>query len=228
MFTGLIEATGLISSLQGSDESCRLVIGSDTLDFSDVMTGDSIAVNGVCLTATEVSENEFQADVSVETLRCTSLGKLQVGARVNLEKALKVDQRLGGHIVSGHVDGLAKLENKQKHGDNLLLNFSVPMELAHYIAKKGSVCLDGVSLTVNEVDGAEFSVMIIPHTASETIIESYEPGDEINLEVDLLGRYLERLLQKQEMAVPNTDAGQGTGLTLEKLIASGFIKGSSD
>ncbi len=218
MFTGIIEAVGEISSLEISDASCQLVISSDSLDLSDLSTGDSIAVNGVCLTVTEFGKNNFQADVSNETLACTTLGTLSIGAQVNLEKALRADSRLGGHIVSGHVDGLARLLSKETDGDSQVLWFSAPAELSIYIARKGSVCIDGVSLTVNEVRGDEFSVNIIPHTAIATNIGLLEKGDSVNLEVDLVSRYLERMFNKA------SDDKDHDGLSLAKLKASGFIK----
>jgi len=222
MFTGIIEATGTIKTLSKSAEGCCLEIASDKLDFSGTGLGDSIAVSGVCLTVTEMQVASFKADVSNETLQCTNLGDLKEGDAVNLEQSLKAESRLGGHLVSGHVDGLATLDNKESDGDSLQLIFSAPPELAHYIARKGSVCLDGVSLTVNWVNGVNFSVNIIPHTASETTIHEYEIGRQVNLEVDLISRYLERLLQKNELA--GTSASASAGLNVEKLKASGFIK----
>lgn len=227
MFTGIIEATGMIKSLTKGEGGCRLSIFSEKLDFSDVVIGDSIAVSGVCLTAIELGDSTFSADVSNETLQCTNLGSLEEGSLVNLEKSLKSESSLGGHIVSGHVDGLATLYSKDIDGDSLQLVFTAPVELAHYIARKGSVCIDGISLTVNEVDGINFSVNIIPHTAVETTMHEFELGREINLEVDLISRYLERLLQKNELAESysvGSDEKNSEGLSIEKLQASGFIK----
>jgi riboflavin synthase len=218
MFTGIIEAKGEVTSLEKSNASCQLVIHSDSLQLGDLSIGDSIAVNGVCLTVTAFGKNSFQADVSNETLACSTLGALAIGAQVNLEKALRADSRLGGHIVSGHVDGLARLLSKETDGDSLALWFSSPGELSLYIARKGSVCLDGVSLTVNAVRGDDFSVNIIPHTASATNIGLLETGDCVNLEVDLFSRYLERMFNKA------SDDGDQYGLSLAKLKASGFIK----
>jgi riboflavin synthase len=218
MFTGIIEAKGEITSLERSDASCQLAVRSDSLELGDVSIGDSIAVNGVCLTVTDFGESSFKADVSNETLACTTLGTLVVGAQVNLEKALRADSRLGGHIVSGHVDGFACLLSKETDGDSQVLWFSSPVDLSIYIARKGSVCLDGVSLTVNAVRGDDFSVNIIPHTASATNIGLLETGDRVNLEVDLVSRYLERIYNKAG------DDGDHDGLSLAKLKASGFIK----
>lgn len=227
MFTGIIEATGSIKSLSMDEGDCRLSIYSEKLDFSDVSLGDSIAVSGVCLTVIELEDSVFKADVSNETLQCTTLGNLEEGALVNLEKSLKPESSLGGHIVSGHVDGLARLNSKDLDGDSLKLVFTAPVKLAHYIARKGSVCIDGISLTVNEVDGVNFSVNIIPHTAAETTMHEFDIGREINLEVDLISRYLERLLQKDELAELYPAVGNENneeGLSIKKLQATGFIK----
>lgn len=227
MFTGIIEAKGSIKFLSIGEEGCRLCIYSEKFDFSEVSLGDSIAVSGVCLTVIELEDSTFKADVSNETLQCTTLGSLEEGALVNLEKSLKPESSLGGHIVSGHVDGLAILNSKELDGDSLKLVFAAPVKLAHYIARKGSVCIDGISLTVNEVDGVNFSVNIIPHTAAETTMHEFDIGREINLEVDLISRYLERLLQKDQIAELYSAAdneNKNDGLTISKLKAAGFIK----
>ncbi len=225
MFTGIIEATGIISSLEKTEGDYKLSIASEKLDFSDIALGDSIAVSGVCLTVTEFGNKIFSADVSNETMQCTNLGSLENGSLVNLEKSLKPESRMGGHIVSGHVDGLGVLVSKEPDGGSVKLTFSAPQDLAHYISRKGSVCIDGVSLTVNEVDGVNFSVNIIPHTSMETTIHEYEPGREINLEVDLISRYLERLLQKSEISgMKSDDEKMDSGLSFQKLQSSGFIK----
>jgi riboflavin synthase len=235
MFTGIIEATGIIKSLakvpaktggDGKDECC-LSIYSEKLDFSDVALGDSISVSGVCLTVTELADSAFSADVSNETLNCTNLGSLAVGSLVNLELSLKAESRLGGHLVSGHVDGLGTLYSKDVDAGSLNLVFTAPLELAHYISRKGSICIDGISLTVNAVNGANFSVNIIPHTAAETTMNEFEVGRQVNLEVDLISRYLERLLQKDELSKIYSDNNAektNEGLSFEKLKASGFIK----
>lgn len=225
MFTGIIQACGTVTSLQKAEGDYRLVIASDSLNFNEIMLGDSVAVSGVCLTVTELNGETFSADVSNETMQCTNLGELKSGALVNLELSLKPESRMGGHIVSGHVDGLAILNTKTKDDGSLVLNFTAPAELAHYVARKGSVCIDGISLTVNEVDGVNFSVNIIPHTAIETTIQSYEVGRKVNLEVDLISRYLERLLQKNDLSeLKKRDDISGEGLSLELLRTSGFIK----
>lgn len=216
MFTGIIETTGTIRQLSQTGGDWRLAVASDSLDFSDVALGDSIAVSGVCLTVVALGGDGFTADVSNETMSCTSLGSLNKGDLVNLEKALMPTSRLGGHIVSGHVDGLAELIDQQPDGRSTCLRFRAPAELARYIAAKGSVCLDGVSLTVNQVDGVEFSVNIIPHTAACTTIHLYHPGRLVNLEVDVVSRYLERLVS----AVRGQDE---PGVTLDSLTKAGFL-----
>lgn len=215
MFTGIVQAIGNIGAIHDTGGDWRLVINSAQLDFSDVALGDSIAVSGVCLTAVALGAGSFEADVSRETLACTTLNGLQVGALVNLEKALTPQSRLGGHLVSGHVDGIAELLSRRPDGRSERLVLRVPPALARYIAHKGSVCLDGVSLTVNEVDGNEFGVNIIPHTAERTTLHGWQPGCQVNLEVDIISRYLERLLQGG--AQPG-----GAGLAIDQLARGGF------
>lgn len=195
MFTGIIEAIGSVAKLQQLGSDWRLTIDTGKLDLSDVVLGDSIAVNGCCLTVVELKENIFSADVSNESMRCTALGEFKDGTRVNLEKAMLASGRLGGHIVSGHVDGVGSLVELSEDGASVRLVYEAPKEIAKYIAAKGSVCIDGTSLTVNEVSGQKFSVNVIPHTQSETIIGDYKVEQNVNLEVDLIARYLERLLQ---------------------------------
>lgn len=194
MFTGIIEAIGTIASLNRQDAEWRLVIDTGKLPLDDVRIGDSIAVSGCCLTVVELGSQSFSADVSNESMRCTNLGSLKTGDRVNLEKAMRADSRFGGHIVSGHVDGVGELVASEPEGKSLKLTFAAPRELARYIAPKGSICIDGTSLTVNTVDGNRFSINIIPHTQEETVIGSYRTGQPVNLEVDIVARYLERLL----------------------------------
>jgi riboflavin synthase len=195
MFTGIIEAIGSVAKLQQLGSDWRLTIDTGKLDLSDVVLGDSIAVNGCCLTVVELKENIFSADVSNESMRCTALGEFKDGTRVNLEKAMLASGRLGGHIVSGHVDGVGSLVELSEDGASVRLVYEAPKEIAKYIAAKGSVCIDGTSLTVNEVSGQKFSVNVIPHTQAETIIGDYKVEQNVNLEVDLIARYLERLLQ---------------------------------
>ncbi|MSR11659.1 MAG: riboflavin synthase [Gammaproteobacteria bacterium] len=197
MFTGIIEATGTVTSLrQAAGADWRITITSQQLDFGDVNIGDSIAVSGCCLTVVALEPNSFSADVSNESLACTNLGKLKSGSRVNLEKALLATARLGGHMVSGHVDGVGKLLESVADGNSVRMRFEVPAALARYVAGKGSICIDGTSLTVNETKSATFTVNVIPHTQHETIIGDYALGQQVNLEVDVIARYLERLLLK--------------------------------
>ena len=210
MFTGIIETVGTVSRLARGSADWRLCVDTGDLDMSDVRLGDSIAVNGCCLTVVEFDQGSFCADVSNESMRCTSLGSLQTGSKVNLEKAMAATDRFGGHIVSGHVDGVGKLKALGRDGESLVLDFEVPGSLARYIAAKGSVCIDGTSLTVNRVEGASFSVNIIPHTQAETIISGYQAGSEVNIEVDVVARYLERLMQ--------VEGGQGTDQGLKDLL----------
>lgn len=205
MFTGIIEAIGVIDDLQPTGEDLRIAISSDTLSFADVELGDSIAVNGVCLTVVERSNNRFMADVSGETLTKTCVGKWRQSDPVNLEKALTPTTRLGGHLVSGHVDGVATVNQRWQDGRSVRFIFQVPDELARYIAQKGSITIDGTSLTVNTVNGATFEVNIVPHTLKHTIMEHYQQDTQVNIEVDLLARYLERLLLGDQAA--NTDVG---------------------
>ena len=196
MFTGIIQAIGTLSDLQPKGGDMALVVNTGKLDMSDVQLGDSIAVNGVCLTAVALSDSGFTADVSRETLSLTSLGDLSKGSAVNLEKALTLETRLGGHLVSGHVDGLGEVVARRNDGRSEWFNIKAPDNLAKYIAAKGSITIDGVSLTVNRVDDVHFEINIVPHTLQETIIGDYQSGTKINLEVDVIARYLERLLQQ--------------------------------
>ena len=196
MFTGIIETTATVESLQRLQSEWRLVVGNGELDLADLQIGDSIAVSGCCLTVVELSVDSFAADVSVETMNCTILGSLKPGSKVNLEKAMLATSRFGGHIVSGHVDGVGKLVGSTADGGSIRMEFDAPIALAKYIAAKGSICIDGASLTVIEVSGATFTINVIPHTQTETTIGDYVVGRGVNLEVDLVARYLERLMQK--------------------------------
>lgn len=193
MFTGIIQDLGRIVTREARGVDARLVIATQRLDLSRVSVGDSICVQGVCLTATALAGNTFTADVSHETLSLTTLGDLLPESPVNLEPALRAGDPLGGHLVSGHVDGIAEVVDTARDGDSLRVTFSAPDALSRYIARKGSVTIDGVSLTVNDVDGARFSVNLIPHTLEVTTLDGYRPGTRVNLEVDIIARYLERL-----------------------------------
>lgn len=221
MFTGIIAAVGSIAAKEMRDGDLRLQIRSGKLDLADVQLGDSIATNGVCLTVVALPGDGFWADVSLETLANSSLASLQVGDSVNLEKALTLATRLGGHLVSGHVDGLAEVLSRHSDARSERFRLKAPAKLAKYIAHKGSVCIDGASLTVNQVDGAEFELNIVPHTVQETIIKHYKPGTQVNLEVDQLARYLERLMLGEQAAVSATMAG---GVTKALLAEHGFYK----
>lgn len=217
MFTGIIEATGHITAIKRSGQDAHLTIQSDTLDFSDVKLGDSIASNGVCLTVTSLGPNSFTADVSGETLSRTLFGSYQTGQRINLEKALLPTTRLGGHLVSGHVDGIAVVSKVEKTGQSWQVYLQSPEELSRYIAEKGSVTVDGISLTVNELTANGFRLTIVPHTARETTIQALQPGSKVHLEVDLLARYLERLLQGKQADAP------ASNVTMNLLQQSGFL-----
>jgi riboflavin synthase len=217
MFTGIILAVGKIAAIEHKSGDCRFTIDTGKLSLQEVQLGDSIAVNGVCLTAVELGPNYFCADVSNETLSRTLLGTATVGAPVNLELALTPSTRMGGHIVSGHIDGIATIIEKKPDGRSFRFKFKAQDGLAKYIAEKGSVCIDGISLTVNEVSGSVFGVNIVPHTLKETTLGLAIPGSKVNLEVDLLARYLERLMQGEAAA---KDHG---GITEELLQRSGFL-----
>ncbi len=215
MFTGIILAIGKITALKQRGGDVRLTIDTGKLSLKNANLGDSIAVNGICLTAVELSENSFCADVSNETLSRTTLNNIQINTLVNLELALTPTTRLGGHIVSGHVDGIGKIIDKKNDGRSIRFSFEVPETLAKYIAEKGSICINGISLTVNSVDKLTFSVNIVPHTLQETTLGFAKIGDDVNLEVDLLARYLERLLQGQTQITSN--------ITEAFLLKTGFL-----
>ncbi len=207
MFTGIIEATGRIAALQPRGGDLRVRINTAALALDDVALGDSIATNGVCLTVVELPGDGFWADVSRETLALTTVPAWRVGDAVNLEKALTPSSRLGGHLVSGHVDGIGEVVERREDARSIRLSVRAPDELARYIAHKGSICVDGVSLTVNAVDGALFELNIVPHTAAVTIIDGYRSGTRVNLEVDVIARYLERLLQGEAAARSSRSGG---------------------
>ena len=198
MFTGIIQAVGRIVRLEPRSGDVRLHVDTAALDLADVQLGDSIAVSGVCLTAVTLDARGFSADVSNETLALTTLGKLKPGDPVNLEKALRLADRLGGHLVSGHVDGVGKVVSIAPDGRSQRWSFDVPAALARYIAAKGSVCIDGTSLTVNEVSATRFGVNLIPHTVEHTAFHARRVGDAVNIEVDVVARYIERLLSHGE------------------------------
>lgn len=222
MFTGIIEAVGSIEKIENKSGDSRFKIKVGKLDMSDVALGDSIACNGVCLTAIAFDKDSYTADVSGETLNLTTLGKIQVGCLVNLEKALTPTTRLGGHLVSGHVDGVGEILAIKRESRSIQFDIKAPDELGKYIAKKGSITVDGVSLTVNDVDRHIFKLNLVPHTLSETTAKNYRVGSMVNLEVDLLARYLERLLT----ASPETghSENQSSKLDYQFLAKNGFVK----
>ena len=219
MFTGIIEAVGQIRSITPKGGDVRVEVATGKLDLSDVKLGDSIAVNGICLTAVALPGDGFAADVSRETLERTGFVNLKQGSQVNLEKALTPTTRLGGHLVSGHVDGVGEIISREDNARAIQFKVRAPKELARYIAMKGSITVDGVSLTVNAVDGAEFELTIVPHTLQETIMGEYRSGSLVNLEIDLIARHLERLLLGDKAAEP---AGSST-LSQAFLAEHGFL-----
>ncbi|GMR17455.1 MAG: riboflavin synthase [Gammaproteobacteria bacterium] len=212
MFTGIVRARGRIERMQARGGDMRLSVTATGLPWQEYQAGESIAVNGVCLTAVAFSEAGFDTDVSRETLAVTALGGLKVGSAVNLEPALSLGERLGGHLVSGHVDCVGSVRSRENDARSVRLQIELPPEYRRYVAKKGSVCVDGVSLTINAVADNLFAVNIIPHTAEVTIIGEYAAGRKVNIEVDLLARYLERLLT----------AGDAGGIAMEFLREHGY------
>ncbi|QIR13823.1 riboflavin synthase [Shewanella aestuarii] len=218
MFTGIIEALGTLRKIERKGDDIRLTVASGSLDLADVKLGDSIATNGVCLTVVQTLADGYVADVSAETVALTGFAHYQVGQQVNLEKAVTATTRLGGHMVSGHVDGIAKVEQRLYRGQAIEFWLTAPTELTKYIAHKGSITIDGVSLTVNEVKGCLFRLTIVPHTATETTLLNLQAGDTVNIEVDLIARYLERLMQGPAV---HTESG---GVTMELLAKSGFMR----
>ncbi|RQM67296.1 riboflavin synthase [Aeromonas enteropelogenes] len=217
MFTGIIEAVGTLASLRRQGEDMALTVHAPTLDFGDVKLGDSIATNGVCLTVVALGDKSYTADVSLETLSRTGFAEAKVGDRVNLEKALMPTSRLGGHLVSGHVDGVGEVKSVSSSGRAIEYWIAAPAELSRYIAGKGSIAVDGISLTVNAVQGELFRLTIVPHTAQETTIAQWKPGRRVNLEVDQIARYLERLMMGK------SQGSTSSNLTLEKLAKAGFL-----
>jgi riboflavin synthase len=212
VFTGIVKAIGSVTAIERVGGDVRLSVHSTGLPFSSYAVGESIAVNGACLTATVLRADGFDTDVSTETLAVTSLGGLVIGSSVNLEPSLSLADRLGGHLVSGHVDCLGSVTALNKDARSIRLRIAIAPEFARYVARKGSVCVDGVSLTINAVSANTIDLNIIPHTAETTIIGGYTSGTIVNIEVDLLARYVERLLLKDE-----------GGLTMDFLKANGYV-----
>lgn len=219
MFTGIIAAVGKITAIKNNEKDMTITVHAGGLDMSDVKLGDSIANNGVCLTVTQLTSEGFSADVSHETIKLSGFSSIKPGFMINLEKAMQVSDRFGGHIVSGHVDGVGQVLSMITLGNAVEYWIKAPDDLAKYIAKKGSITVDGISLTTNEVDGACFKLTIIPHTISQTTMQQYAVGSRVNLEVDVIARYLERLMLGEKAAV--TDKKQQS--TMELLARSGFM-----
>lgn len=211
MFTGLVEELGTLEAMTGSGQSSRLVIRAERV-LEGVKTGDSIAVNGICLTVTSFTSRQFTVDVMPETLNKTSLRQLRQGQSVNLERAMRLGDRFGGHIVSGHVDGTGTVISRQPHANAVLFRIAADASLLKYVIPRGSICIDGISLTVVDVDDAGFSVSIIPHTLAETSLRDRKVGDQVNLEADVIGKYVERL-----MGVRATEATGGSVATSSRL-----------
>lgn len=219
MFTGIIESVGNIKRLDDLGDNYRLEVHVGKLDMHDVHLGDSIATSGVCLTVVDKGDDFYAADVSAETIKYTGFANYKIGDRVNLEKAMRADSRFGGHIVSGHVDGVGSVKAINKHSNYVEVWVEAPTDIAKYIAHKGSITVDGVSLTVNEVNGASFMLWLIPHTLQETVFGDYVVGTEVNLEVDVVARYLERLLQGDKAAHINKK-----DISLDFLAENGYVK----
>lgn len=232
MFTGIIEAVGTIKAINVNTQGARLVIDTNSLDMSDVKLGDSIATNGICLTVVDFdnakNSGSYSADVSKETLQRTGFASYQVGSKVNLEKAMLASTRFGGHMVSGHVDGVSEILAINNNGNSWEYWLSMPNDLAHYIAEKGSVTIDGTSLTVNALaenissghSQGKFRLTIVPHTVKETIFANYQVGSKVNIEVDLIARYLERLLTK----TPEAEQAPTSNISEAMLLKAGFMK----
>ena len=219
MFTGIILGKGKVIEKRASGSGMVFSLDAD-FDLPDPEEGESIAVNGVCLTAMNINARRFTVDVSPESLARTNLGKLSVGSKVNLERALRLSDRLGGHMVSGHVDAVSKVLERRPLGDFVQFTFGVPAGLAKYIIEKGSIAIDGTSLTVNSCDDKIFSIVIIPHTLEVTLLGTLREGDSVNIEVDLIGKYVEKMLQAEP---DNIDRSQGE-INPEFLAKHGFIK----
>jgi len=194
MFAGIIQAQGNIKEIRSSNKGAVFVLNSNSLDLSDVSIGDSIAVNGVCLTVTQLDDNSFSTDISQETLNCTTFSHLKKGQNINLEKSLRIDQGIDGHLVSGHIDGVGKVASITIEGESTRMKIKVDDNLVKYIAKKSSICINGVSMTVNEIDVNVFSVNIIPHTFSVTTLDELKVNSQVNIEIDIIARHIEQLL----------------------------------
>ena len=216
MFTGLVEEIGIIKNIISGEKSAQITIQAERI-MDDMKVGDSIAVNGICLTVTTFAHHSFTVDVMPETMRVTNLGELVSGDSVNLERALRLSDRLGGHIVSGHVDGSGVLQSLQRDDNAVWLTIQAAPEIMRYVIQKGSICIDGVSLTVAAVEQTKFRVSIIPHTGAATTLLSKKAGDNVNLECDMIGKYVERLIGVKH---PETNASK---LDMDFLRENGFV-----
>ena len=223
MFTGIIQSIGEVSALEPKGDDLRVRVQTGKLGLENVELGDSIAVNGVCLTVVELPGDGFWADVSGETIKRTGFANIQVGTKANLEKALTPTTHLGGHLVSGHVDGVGEITQRYNDGRSVRFHIKAPDKLAKYIAEKGSITVDGISLTVNTVSGAEFELNIVPHTLQETTMGDFVVGTQVNLEVDIIARYLERLLLGDK-AADASGSGRASGISESFLQEHGFMK----
>ncbi|ELA8132038.1 TPA: riboflavin synthase [Vibrio parahaemolyticus] len=216
MFTGIVEAVGKLTAITPKGEDITVTVEVGKLDMSDVKLGDSIATNGVCLTVIDFGSNYYCADLSLETLKKTGFANYQVGVKVNLEKAMLPTTRFGGHIVSGHVDGVGEIVERNQVGRAIEFWVAMPAEISKYVAEKGSITVDGISLTVNDLRKNAFKLTIVPHTCEETTIDQFQVGRKVNLEVDVLARYMERLLQGQQEEQPESR------ITMDFLQQNGF------
>lgn len=224
MFTGIIEAVGSIKTIKHHAKDMTISVDCGALDLADVKLGDSIAHNGVCLTVTKLNDNGYDVDISNETIQRSGFSAIKTGFPMNLEKAMQVTSRFGGHIVSGHVDGVGQVTAITQLGSAVEYWIKAPDQLAKYIAEKGSITVDGISLTTNAIDGAAFKLTIIPHTIAQTTMQHYQVGTLVNLEVDVVARYLERLLLGEKAALSGTEKDtSGKESTMELLMRSGFI-----
>jgi riboflavin synthase len=221
MFTGIIESVGSVAAVQSAGAGKRMTVHTD-LDLSRTRIGDSIAVNGACLTAVALEKNRFAVDISPESLKRTTLGQLTIGQEVNLERALRLSDRIDGHLVSGHIDGIGHISSRNTDGNAIVIGFSVPSSLSRYMIEKGSVAIDGISLTVNSVAKEAFSVSIIPHTAEMTTLKSKSAGDAVNIETDMIGKYVAKFMIGVNMGDPEHADGP-SGIDMEFLAKTGFI-----
>ncbi|MGD8251857.1 MAG: riboflavin synthase [Desulfobacterales bacterium] len=219
MFTGIIEGMGHISALRTTDKGTRMTIEAG-FSLKDVSLGDSIAVNGACLTAAHIEHSRFAADLSPESMTTTTFGNARPGDKVNLERALRLSDRLDGHLVSGHVDGTGTLRSRTRSGNAILVRIEAPEHIIRYMIHKGSVAVDGVSLTINQITADAFDVSIIPHTASLTTVGLKQPGERVNIETDLIGKYVERFIKPRDRATAHSER---KGIDLDFLTRTGFM-----